>query len=130
MLFTYAKKKYIYIYILHAKQFFYSFTSTYREVDDKKKPSLKVDPEAKRMGDCLKSKVDQLSSELEKNIIENSKMQDYKRTLQACIQNIEAPRQISQECLHHRESRYSWLLFFFIFHLVEANNFTYLLCKF
>ncbi|XP_016845249.1 tektin-3 [Nasonia vitripennis] len=53
----------------------------------------------------LVSKVDELSSVQEKVIGENEEWQDCRRKLQACIQGIEAPLQIAQECLFHRESR-------------------------
>lgn len=55
----------------------------------------------------LKAEVDELNELLDLVIEENNKMQDCERTLKSFIKNIEAPIQISQECLHFREARSS-----------------------
>ncbi|XP_057339846.1 tektin-3-like isoform X2 [Microplitis mediator] len=47
----------------------------------------------------------ELSSELDRIIIGNNKMQECMRTLQRAILDVEIPQHISQECLYHRESR-------------------------
>ncbi|XP_058793731.1 tektin-5-like [Phymastichus coffea] len=53
----------------------------------------------------VNSKIGELSSILEKTIIACSKMQECKRQLEAFARSIEAPLQISQECLYHRERK-------------------------
>ncbi|KAK2575302.1 hypothetical protein KPH14_008151 [Odynerus spinipes] len=45
------------------------------------------------------------SSELQRLIIENRKMQECRRNLQQTIQNLEGQLHIAQECLYYRESR-------------------------
>lgn len=47
----------------------------------------------------------ELTSELERLLVENGKMQECRRRLQIAIQNLERPLHIAQECLYHRESR-------------------------
>ncbi|XP_044018015.1 tektin-3-like isoform X2 [Aphidius gifuensis] len=47
----------------------------------------------------------ELAMELERVIIENSQMQECKRRLQKCIQDLEGPLHIAQECLYYREAR-------------------------
>lgn len=49
--------------------------------------------------------VAELSLKLESIIKENNETQDFKRKLQASVSQIEAPLQIAQECLGHRELR-------------------------
>lgn len=46
-----------------------------------------------------------MALELEKLIIENSKMQECYRGLQIAIQSLEGQLHIAQECLYHREAR-------------------------
>lgn len=47
----------------------------------------------------------ELAAELDKVIVENTKMQECMRDLQRAIQELEAPLHITQECLYHREAR-------------------------
>ncbi|KYN04709.1 PREDICTED: tektin-3-like [Cyphomyrmex costatus] len=47
----------------------------------------------------------EVASELDRLIVENSKMQDSRRKLQIVIQDLEGQLHIAQECLYHRESR-------------------------
>lgn len=47
----------------------------------------------------------EVSLELERLIVENSKMQECCRGLQIAIQNLEGQLHIAQECLYHREAR-------------------------
>ncbi|KAG7200879.1 hypothetical protein KM043_003242 [Ampulex compressa] len=49
--------------------------------------------------------LNELTSEMERLIIENKRMQDCRRNLQISIQNLEGQLHIAQECLYHRESR-------------------------
>lgn len=91
-----------------------SLISVFREEKEKLKVCKNEDEDAKNGKvatlNWLMSKVDELSSVQEKVIEENKEWQDCKRKLQACIQDIEAPLQIAQECLYHRESRNSWFI--------------------
>ncbi|KAL6262599.1 hypothetical protein P5V15_005393 [Pogonomyrmex californicus] len=47
----------------------------------------------------------EMTSELERLVIENDKMQECRRGLQTVIQNLEGQLHIAQECLYHRELR-------------------------
>lgn len=46
-----------------------------------------------------------MASELERLIIENTKMQECRRNLQTTIQSLEGQLHIAQECLYYREAR-------------------------
>lgn len=72
-----------------------------RQRKKKLEDSAEVIPD---VGD-VNSKISELSSILEKTIKACGKMQDCKRQLQALARSIEAPLQISQECLYHREQK-------------------------
>lgn len=46
-----------------------------------------------------------MASELERLIIENTRMQECRRNLQTTIQSLEGQLHIAQECLYYREAR-------------------------
>lgn len=52
-----------------------------------------------------------VASELERLIIEDDKLQEYRQNLQIAIQILEGQLHIAQECLYHRESRKSILFY-------------------
>jgi len=54
----------------------------------------------------------EVTSELERLIVENGKMQECRRDLQIAIQNLEGQLHIAQECLYHRESRKGFCFIF------------------
>lgn len=47
----------------------------------------------------------EVTSELERLIVENDKIQESRRCLQIAIQTLERQLYIVQECLYHREAR-------------------------
>lgn len=47
----------------------------------------------------------EVASELQRLIIENTKLQECRRGLQTTIQNLEGQLHIAQECLYYREAR-------------------------